>query len=237
MSSLRGPTIAGNRSLDGDDGRRIVHGQGGLRGVGEPGRIARLELRHPRWSRPAWRRRQAAGPACRSPPGVRRDRSARSHVRPPGALLPQRAPWTRAGRSRPGSSSRAFAQPPARIAARHVPKRSRVPGSGISSSSSTKMAPLALRASPRDDCGHLVTYVDGGAKPFERHFHDLDGAIDAGAEPARRSQQDRQGGRETWGVGVERAMKRRCVRSWFVLSPAWPVVPLAVECESPGSSP
>jgi hypothetical protein len=39
----------------------------------------------------------------------------------------------------------------------------------------------------------FVADIDGRAEPFERELDDLDGAVDAGAETARRGDQDAKG--------------------------------------------
>ena len=67
--------------------------------------------------------------------------------------------------------------------------------SGISSSSSTKTAPLALRLVDHvavvDD---LVADIDRRAEALQRQLDDLDRPVDAGAEAARRAEQDASGG-------------------------------------------
>ena len=66
--------------------------------------------------------------------------------------------------------------------------------SGISESSSTKTAPLALQALDHiavvDD---LVADIDRRADRLQRQLDDLDGAHHAGAEAARRAEQDLEG--------------------------------------------
>ena len=55
----------------------------------------------------------------------------------------------------------------------------------------------ALRLEVLDDVAvvdDLVADIDRRPEPLERQLHDLDGAIDAGAEAARRAEQDARGG-------------------------------------------
>ena len=62
----------------------------------------------------------------------------------------------------------------------------------------------ALRLQALDDVAvvdDLVAHIDRRAEPLERQLDDLDGAVDAGAEAARRAQQDVERRLEGSGIG------------------------------------
>ena len=149
-----------------DDGGGVVDRKRGLGDVGE--RVGVLRREGSRvvdgldQDAPS---RAAAGPWCRSPPGGRHGRSGGSRGQLRGGARPRDAPWRPAGRwrrdrtacARSASAGTDFGTPWAE-------KMTGASVSGISSSSSTKMAPLAFSALDHvavvDD---LMAHIDGRA--------------------------------------------------------------------------
>ena len=135
-------------------------------------------------------------------------------ARPRSAARPGGGPWRPAGRWRRRSRGRGRARRPGTDLGTPCAEKT----TGRSSGHLVELVDehRAQVAQPVDDeavVDDLVADIDRRAEPLERQLDDLDGAVDAGAEAARRRDQDAQ------GEGGCRH-RRRCKRSLAALKGA-----------------
>jgi hypothetical protein len=194
MSSLCGPTMAGTAPERRDDVGGVVDRQRGLRDEGELVGVAHLERRDVLDGFD--QQHLALGQLAHGADGLGvagmadHDHLQAVLVVPLGLdmdLADQRAGGVDKSISRRAASAGTALGTPW---AEKITGRS----SGHSSSSSTKTAPLARRSVDHEAVVHdLVAHIDGRAPFLERHLDDLDRAVDAGAEAARRGEVEGQG--------------------------------------------